>query len=182
MRKGWPHYGLVRPTFLEPLCLRVCFKSLEMIVRKLKLIQTLHGCHGTCVPYALCSRPGGDVAKKTCSFKSCPRTSTRSSPRVAPRCRDNFLRRDVPRNLQSCAKTQKNCAKCCAAAGAMEPATLREELASCVKCRATAGAMEHNKVRPVNRLVPCCTVQLVPSSSRPQETPVIQTVPSVSPS
>ena len=27
------------------------------------------------------------------------------------------------------------------------------------------------KVRPVNRLVPCCTVQLVPSSSRLQETP-----------
>ena len=47
------------------------------------------------------SRPGGDVAKKICSFKSCPRSSTRSSSRVSLRGRN------VSRNLQSCAKNSK---------------------------------------------------------------------------
>ena len=108
LREGWSHYGLESATFIDPHGLLACFETLEMIVRINELIQTRHGCHGAhCVLSTLSSRPGGDVAKKTCNFKSCPGASTRSRSRLAPRCRNHGLRRNVSRSLQSCAKNSK---------------------------------------------------------------------------
>ena len=121
--------------------------SLEMIVRDNELIQTRHGCHGThCVSSTLCSRPGGDVAEKTGSFKSCPLASTRSSPRVAPRCRTHFLGRNVSRSLPPSCATKSKAAPNAALLLAQWNSQLCAKNSSCAKCGATAGAMELSKV------------------------------------
>ena len=119
-----------------------------------------------------------------CQRKTIPGEMSESGTPAALRCTAQC----IPQ-LTKLREALKSCAKCCAAAGAMELATLREELKlrkMLRYCRRN-GTQQSKVFGPYFGLrallcLPCRTLQRVPFSSRLQETPKIQTVPSMSPS